>query len=123
MDKDSVWERIRKGLKDGASMSIEKIEEYTKIGKLKVEEMAAGRKIDRNHMDIGARVVALLDEGKASEIEGDLTVRKGVENVKALREELESITEKIREVSEEAKRAEEARKSKADETEDDVTGV
>jgi len=45
----------QKGLKDGATLSMEKIEEYTKIGKLKIEEMAAKRKIARNFIDIGER--------------------------------------------------------------------
>ena len=41
MDKDNVWEKIKKNFKDGAALSIEKIEEYSKIGKLKIEEFAA----------------------------------------------------------------------------------
>ncbi|MBD3320619.1 MAG: hypothetical protein GF350_05950, partial [Chitinivibrionales bacterium] len=62
MEADSMWEKIKKGFKDSAAMSMEKIEEYTKIGKLKIEEMAANRKIDRNYMDIGERVYSLVEE-------------------------------------------------------------
>jgi adenylosuccinate lyase len=99
-----MWEKIKKGLRDGAALSMEKIEEYTKLGKLKVEEMAAKRKIERNFMDLGERAFDLIEEGKGSEIAQDLTVRKSIENVNALREELKELDLKMREVTESAKK-------------------
>ncbi|MBD3346285.1 MAG: hypothetical protein GF401_14615 [Chitinivibrionales bacterium] len=102
MAMDTMWEKIKKGLKDGAAMSMDKIEEYTKIGKLKIEEMAANRKIDRNYMDIGERVFNLVEEGKSGEVGDDLTVKSAIENIKSLKDELNDIAEKIQEVSEEA---------------------
>ncbi|HON09805.1 MAG TPA: hypothetical protein PLE24_02970 [Chitinispirillaceae bacterium] len=101
---DNMWEKIKKGLRDGAALSMEKIEEYTKLGKLKVEEMAAKRKIERNFMDLGERAFDLIEEGKGSEIAQDLTVRKSIENVNALREELKELDLKMREVTESAKK-------------------
>lgn len=98
---DNVWERIKKGLKDGAALSMEKIEEYTKVGKLKIEEFAAKRKIERNFVDIGERVFELLTDDKAGEIEKDILVCNAVDNIKSLREELVELDKKIQEVSEE----------------------
>jgi len=115
---DSVWEKIKKGLKDGAALSMEKIEEYTKLGKLKVEELAAKRKIERNFIDIGERVYDLTEEGKGAGVADDLAIKKAVENVTALREEIRDLTEKMKNVSENA------HKEKDDDTEDDeVTGI
>lgn len=111
------WEKIKKSLRDGATMSIEKIEEYTKVGKLKVDEMAAKRKIERNFADIGERVFDLLEEGNAAGIEDDLTVKNAVENVKSLRTEVASVNEKIAAVQEEA------RKSREESAEEEPTGV
>ena len=99
---DNVWERIKKGLKDGAALSMEKIEEYTKVGKLKIEEFAAKRKIERNFVDIGERVFELLTDDKAGEIEKDILVCNAIDNIKSLREELVELDKKIQEVSEEA---------------------
>ncbi len=98
---DNVWERIKKGLKDGAALSMEKIEEYTKVGKLKIEEFAAKRKIERNFVDIGERVFELLTDDKVGEIEKDILVCNAVDNIKSLREELVELDKKIQEVSEE----------------------
>jgi septation ring formation regulator EzrA len=116
---DTMWEKIRRGLRDGASLSVEKIEEYTKIGKLKLDELAAKRKIERHLADIGQCVLDLLEEGRAAKIADSPLVRNAVTNVKALREELSRIEQRIREVQEEAKRVRTERKR----TEEEVTGV
>ncbi len=100
---DNVWEKIKKGLKDGAALSMEKIEEYTKVGKLKVEEFAAKRKIERNFVDIGERVFELITDSKAGEVEQDILVSNAIDNIKSLREELVELDRKINEVSEEAR--------------------
>ncbi len=121
MDMDQVWEKIKKGLKDGAALSMEKIEEYTKIGKLKIEEMAAKRKIERNFVDIGERSFELIIDGKGGEVGDDLTVKKAIDNIKSLRQELVSIDERIKAASEEAKAARPASDDKVDD--DEVTGV
>lgn len=116
---DTMWEKIKKGLKDGAALSVEKIDQYTKVGKLKIEEMAANRKIDRNYMDIGERVFDLVEEGKGSEAGDDLTVKKAISNIKELKDELAQIAEKIETISEEA------RQNKQDEEEEttEATGI
>ncbi len=103
---DTVWEKIKKGLRDGASVSMEKIEEFSKIGKLKIEEIAAKRKIERNYADIGERVFDLIEEEKGNDVASDLSVKKSVENVIALREELSEIDAKIKEIQEAAKKKE-----------------
>ena len=97
---DTMWEKLKKGLKDGAAYSMEKIEEYSKIGKLKVEEIAAKRKITRNFIDIGERTFDLIETGKGSKVDGDLAIKTSMENIKSLREEIEAIDRKIREIQE-----------------------
>jgi hypothetical protein len=119
MDIDRVWERIKKGLRDGAAMSMDKIEEYTKIGKLKIEEMAAKKKIERNQIDAGERVFELIDSGKGKDIEGDLTVKKAVDNIRNLQAELIEIDKKIKAASQEAK----AKRSNDGDDDDEVTGI
>ena len=102
-----MWERIKKGLKEGAALSMEKIEEYTKIGKLKIEEFSAKRKIERNFVDIGERAFELISDKKGNDIEKDILVCNAIENIKGLREELIDIDKKIQEASEESKKKEE----------------
>ena len=113
---DNVWERIKKSLKDGAALSMEKIEEYTKVGKLKIEEFAAKRKIERNFVDIGERTFELLTDDKAAEIEKDILICNAIDNVKSLREELVELDKKIQAVTEESKKDEPIE-------EEEITGI
>lgn len=113
---DNVWERIRKGVKEGAALSMEKIEEYTKVGKLKIEEFSVKRKIERNFVDMGERVFELISDKKGGEIERDILINNSIENVNALREELEEIKNNIQEASKES------RKKDIDE-EEEITGI
>jgi hypothetical protein len=104
MDRDNVWEKIKKNFKDGAALSIDKIEEYSKIGKLKIEEFAAKKKVERNCIDIGERVFDLA-ESHSTDIAADLLVKKAIENIRSLNEELAVIEKKIRAVSDDAKKS------------------
>jgi hypothetical protein len=98
---DTMWDKVKKGLRDGAAVSVEKIEEYTKIGKLKIEELSAKRKIERTFMDLGERTFDLIDNGKdGTAIVADLTIQKAIENVKKLREELIDVEKKMKEITE-----------------------
>lgn len=114
---DNMWEKIKKSIRDGATVSMEKIEEYTKLGKLKVEEMAAKRKIERNFMDIGERAFDLMENQKGTDITGDLSVKKSVENIYSLREELAEIDRKVKDITEASK------KTTKVEEESGITGI
>jgi hypothetical protein len=119
---DTMWDKIKKGLKDGATLSMEKIEEYTKLGKLKIEELAAKRKIERNFMDMGERTFDLIESGKDSaSISADLVIQKSIESVKALRDELIDIEKKMKEITELNKKEKNANAD--DDSSDEINGI
>jgi len=112
------WEKIKKSFVDGATLSMEKIEEYTKIGKLKIDEISAKRKIERNYSDIGERVFDLIESDSGDTIKEDLAIKSSIDNIKELKEELVQLSEKINEVQEEYRREPEE-----DDEDDTNTGV
>jgi cytochrome c len=118
MDIDTTWEKIKKGVREGAAISIEKIEEYSKIGKLKVEEFATKKKIDRNFIDIGERLFELVEDGKHPEGASDMAIKKAVSDIRSHKEELISIEKKIKAILEESKKS----KNKTEDV-DDASGV
>ena len=118
MDMDNAWEKIKKSVREGAALSIEKIEEYSKIGKLKVEEFATKKKIERNYVDIGERVFELVESDKKADVTVDVAIKKSISNIRTLKEELVSIDKKIKGIIEEAKK----NKQKNDES-DDIHGI
>jgi hypothetical protein len=101
---ETVWEKVKKGLKDGATLSVETIEEYTKIGKLKLDEVAARRKIVRSFAVLGEEVFELMEKSKGSQIASNAAVKKAVRSIKVLREELEGIEGKIDQVQADAQK-------------------
>jgi len=118
MDLDNAWTKIKKGVRDGATLSMEKIEEYSKIGKLKVEEFATKKKVERNYCNIGQALYELVESEKTQDILNDGTVKKAIANIRILKEELNSIEQQIKTIIEESKK----NKPSADDV-DDVTGV
>jgi len=120
---DNMWERIKRGLKEGAAISVEKIEEYTKIGKLKIDEMAAKRKIEHNYMDIGERFFDLCSDGKEGNASEDLIIKKAVETINSLNSEIVDINIKIKEVQEAARKEREERHENAGNSDSDDSGV
>jgi len=118
MDMDTLWNKIR----EGAALSVEKIEEYTRMGKLKLDEMGTRKKIDRNFIDIGERVYELIEEGKTESMQDDLAVRRAIENIKELKAEIDSIN---KEMDETTLRDEEtpASDDSDDQEEEETTGV
>ena len=105
MDIDNAWEKIKKGVREGAAISIEKIEEYSKIGKLKVEEFATKKKIERNFVDIGERLFELVEAGKNTDSASDMAIKKAVSNIRSHKEELISIEKKIKAILEESRKS------------------
>jgi len=108
MDIDIMWEKIKKGLKDGAVMSAEKIEELTKLGKLKVDELSAKRKIERNFLDIGERYYDLAQDAREGTASDDLVIKKAIENVRSLYAEIAEIAEKVKEIHRASKKSDDA---------------
>lgn len=115
---DTVWDKIKQGLKDGASLSIEKIEEYTKIGKLRIEKFSTEKKIERNINDMGWRLLELIEESKTDGVSKDILITNAVENIKVLQEELADLEQRIEQAADE--RSDRKNKYQDD---DDITGI
>jgi hypothetical protein len=88
------------------------------VGKLKVEEFATKKKIERNFVDIGERVFEMIESTKDADITSDAAVKKAVANIESLKEELVSIEKKIQAVFEEARKS-----KRKNESVDDISGV
>lgn len=67
----TLWEDIKKTVKEGVSVAAEKTEEYTKIGKIKVDILNIKRNIDKLYEDLGKEVYRLLSSGKKSDVAGN----------------------------------------------------
>lgn len=107
----SLWDDIRKSLKEGLETVADYTEEYTKVGRLKVDVAAIKHSINRLFGELGGRVYELITHGGGSNIASDDKVNALVGRIKALEEKLRTKEADIEKVKKE--KAEERRKKSA----------
>ncbi|HID95952.1 MAG TPA: hypothetical protein EYP53_07850 [Candidatus Latescibacteria bacterium] len=105
---ESLWEKIKKGVRDGLSATVEKTDELTRTGKLKLDISAIRRDINRNFTELGRVVYRMISEEKAEEITTDQEVISLVEKINALQLGLKQKEEELREIREKKGEEEEA---------------
>jgi len=64
---EKLWEKVKKSFKEGVTTAAEKTEEYTKIGKAKLDILTVKRKISKNFTELGGIVFDAVKEKKAEE--------------------------------------------------------
>jgi hypothetical protein len=65
MLKKDVWGKIKKTVADGVAAAAEKTEEFTKLGRAKIDILSLKRSITQKRTDLGAVVYEAVKEGKA----------------------------------------------------------
>lgn len=105
-------------IREGLELVVDKTEEYSKIGKLKVDIFGIKRNIEKQFVELGGRVFELMTAAAPTDISADEECRKIVETVKSLETQLhekEAEIEKVKADKERERRErQEARKSEAE---------
>ena len=112
---ENLWEKIRKSVIDGVSLAAEKTEEFTKLGKAKIEIMNSKRKISAKFTELGSIIYDAIKKGKTEEAIKSSEVKELVKNVKTLEAELNGKEEKFEEMK---KKPEAKEKIDIEDTED-----
>ena len=100
---EKLWKRIKKSVAEGVSIATEKSEEYTKLGKLKLEILNTKRKISKSFTELGGITYDALKGGKANEIAKSSEVKDLVNNIKELEAELDGIEQQFDEMKKKPK--------------------
>lgn len=105
-------------IRDGLELVVDKTEEYSKIGKLKVDIFTTKRNIEKQFTELGGRVYELVTDDAADSVQDDDEVKRIIEEVKALEVQLANKEANIELVKEEKERErqerQQARKQKED---------
>ena len=97
----TLFEDIRDGIRDGIELFVDKTEEYTKIGKLKVDILGIKRNIEKLFSELGGRTYELLSNDEKSDVAADSEVERLVQNLKEQEEKLDAKKNEIKIVKEE----------------------
>ncbi|NOY58400.1 MAG: hypothetical protein GXO75_05650, partial [Calditrichaeota bacterium] len=116
----SLWEDIRDGIRDGIELVVDKTEEYSKIGKIKVDIIGIKRNIEKGFSELGGRTYEILKESKKKNVGSDADVKRLVDELMELEKSLDDKKNEIIKVREEKEKErrerEESRKKTAEET-------
>jgi len=109
----TLWEDIKRTVKQGVSVAAEKTEEYTKIGKIKVDILNINRTIDKTYTEMGKEVFGFIDKGKTAEIGNSDKIKKLVAKVKEQKVQLKKKEAEIEAIKKEAEKEKETEKPPA----------
>jgi len=85
-----LWERISKSLFNGVTVAAEKTEEFTKLGKAKLEILNAKRKISKSFTELGGITYDAIKTEKTKEFLKTSEVEELVNTIKELEADLDS---------------------------------
>lgn len=94
----SVLDEILEKIKEGVSVIADRTDEYSKIGKLKVEMVSLKRNVEATFTALGGRVYRMLEGGGQSDVNADPEVKEYVDKIKRLEQELAEKKVKVDEV-------------------------
>lgn len=70
-----VWEDLTKMVKKGVSVVAKKTDEYTRIGKIKVDILGIKHDIEKQNLELGKKVYQLLVDEKDTKIATNLEIK------------------------------------------------
>ena len=95
---EKLWEKIRKSVAEGVSIAAEKTEEYSKLGKSKLEILNTKRKISKIFTELGGIIYDSIKAGNTEEILKSSIVEDFIDTLKQLESELDSKEQKFEEM-------------------------
>ncbi len=99
-----LWEDVKKTVKEGVTVVVEKTEEYGKIGKVKVEILKLKTDRDKAFRELGNEVYNLVKKDKALASAQNEKMKKTVSKIDSLIKSLKSKENEIEKIKKEAEK-------------------
>lgn len=77
----SLWDDLKKTLIEGVNVAAEKTEEYTKIGKVRVDLLNLNRKLDKTYKALGREIYVRVSDGKKIDAHKDEGISYFIEKI------------------------------------------
>ena len=93
---EKLWAKIKKSVVEGMTTAAEKTEEYTKIGKAKLDVLAVKRKITKKFTELGGQIYDSYKENKQNEAFESESIIGIIETLSVLDKELTEKESKLK---------------------------
>ncbi len=111
MTASALWKGIKKTLQDGVNVAAEITEEYTRIGKLKLEVINLQRMLEKTYKALGREVYVRVSDGKSVNVNKDESIVYFIDKINEINGSIKKKEKEIEVVKEEGRVA---RKENAD---------
>ena len=85
----NLWGDIKKTIREGVDTVVEKTEEQTKIGRIKVDILNIKRNVEKNFTELGGKVYHMIVDEKKTQISNNKEVKEIVDCIRLLEKELD----------------------------------
>ncbi len=97
----SFWDDLSRFFKKSVSVVAQKTDEYTKIGKIKVDIIGIKREIDKQFTELGGKVYHLIADENDTKIASNNDVKEIIDKVKELNNNMQLKKDELDKVREE----------------------
>ncbi len=95
MNREKLWDDIRQGFKDGVQYTVQKTEELTRIGRLKLDIHSQKKKIERRFTELGGLVYECLRVEDHENLEVDAAMHTVVLDLRELEQKLQELEQDL----------------------------
>ncbi len=94
----TIWDDLKKSVKDGLSVAAAKTEEYTKIGKAKLDLMNLNKSLNAAYHDLGVTVFEQASESSKKTAPQDPKVKDHVGRIEKFLQDIQDKEKEIEEI-------------------------
>lgn len=94
----NLWDDIAKTIKESVDTIVEKTEQLSKIGKIKVDIINIKRNVEKNFTELGGKVYHIIVEEKKTQVATDKKVKEILKSVKQLENDLQEKNRQLEKV-------------------------
>lgn len=109
---EKLWDKIKKSVMEGVTTAAEKTEEYTTLGKAKLDILAVKHKISNAFTELGGLVYDSIKINKGEDVLKSEKIIKVLERLKKLDADLEKKEKNIEELNKKEKTEQPDKKDK-----------
>jgi len=108
----TFWQDLKSTVKKTVDVAVEKTDEYTKIGKIKVEILSLEKKTDKAFRELGETAYAMLKKSSTAAVGGNPEIQKLAGTIDGLKKSIKSKESEVEKIKKEAAARSAAAKAK-----------